>query len=338
MRLLLLSLALALALPAATTAAGPPPRPAPVSIFYYPWYGTPALDGGYEHWQQAWHVPPADIASNFYPARGPYSSGNPAVVAAQMREIAGAGVGEVASSWWGWGSLEDERLPLVLDEAHRFGLSVAVQIEPFPGRSVDTLSVAISHLVSLGITRYYVYQPFSDVSDADWTRLNSSLTGVQILAQTIDATRAAGDGFQGIYTYDILRYGPSTLAGVCGRARAVHLLCAPSVGPGYDASRATGDPRVRSRRNGATYDAMWRAALAVHPDLVTITSYNEWHEGTQIEPARTRTRRTAASVSFESYDGAYGLHGLPAERAYLDRTAFWATAFLRAHIFMPWLP
>src|SRR5947207_3111564 len=101
MRLLLLSLGLALALPAATTAARPQ---APVSIFYYPWYGTPAHDGSYEHWQQDWHLPPADIASNFYPARGPYSSGNPALVAAQMREIAGVGITEVVSSWWGWGS------------------------------------------------------------------------------------------------------------------------------------------------------------------------------------------------------------------------------------------
>jgi glycoprotein endo-alpha-1,2-mannosidase len=335
MRLLLLGLALALALPAATSAAR---QPAPVSIFYYPWYGTPAQDGAYEHWQQDWHLPPVDIASNFYPARGPYSSGNPAVVAAQMREIAGAGIGEVVSSWWGWGSLEDERLPLVLDAARRVGLSIAVQIEPFPGRSVDTLSAAISHLVSLGITRYYVYQPFTDLSDADWAQLNSSLTGVQVLAQTVDASRAAGDGFEGVYTYDILRYGPSRLAGVCARARQVHLLCAPSVGPGYDANRATGDPRVRSRRNGATYDSMWRAAIAAHPDLVTITSYNEWHEGTQIEPAREAplwrgrvlSRSPVEHFSYEDYDGAYGFHGRAAGDAYLGRTAMWARAFARS--------
>src|SRR5438874_164455 len=123
-----------------TTAAARPH--APVSIFYYPWYGTPAHDGSYEHWQQDWHLPPADIASNFYPARGPYSSGNPAVVAAQMREIAGAGITEVVSSWWGWGSLEDERLPLLIAEARKVGLSVAVQIEPFPYRSVETLAAA----------------------------------------------------------------------------------------------------------------------------------------------------------------------------------------------------
>ena len=59
-----------------------------VSIFYYPWYGTPGHDGAYLHWEQDGHLPPADLASSYYPARGPYSSGDEAVVKAQMAEIA----------------------------------------------------------------------------------------------------------------------------------------------------------------------------------------------------------------------------------------------------------
>ena len=43
-----------------------------------------------------------------------------------MRDIAHAHVDEVVSSWWGWGSAEDERLPEVLRVAHRYGLTVAV--------------------------------------------------------------------------------------------------------------------------------------------------------------------------------------------------------------------
>ena len=44
---------------------------------------------------------------------------------------------------------------------------------------------------------------------------------------------------------------------------------------------------------------MWNAALHAGADMVTITSYNEWGEGTQIEPAGHGGR-------YESYDGAYG--------------------------------
>ena len=40
------------------------------------------------------------------------------------------------------------------------------------------------------------------------------------------------------------------------QAHAAGLACLPSVGPGYDASRATGDLRRKSRRDGKTYDGM----------------------------------------------------------------------------------
>ena len=66
---------------------------------------------------------------------------------------------------------------------------------------------------------------------------------------------------------------------------------------------------------------MWRGAIRAAADVVTITSYNEWHEGTQIEPA------SAVGAPYESYDGAYGLRGRAAQRAYLDRTAMWAARY-----------
>ena len=99
----------------------------------------------------------------------------------------------------------------------------------------------------------------------------------------------------------------------------MHLICAPSVGPGYDAQRGSDDPRIKPRRNGATYDAMWRAAIASGADQVTITSFNEWHEGTQIEPAAPAHRH--GRYRYLSYSGAWGLHGVNAEDAYLDTDA-----------------
>ncbi|HEX6664773.1 MAG TPA: hypothetical protein VF025_13965, partial [Gaiellaceae bacterium] len=77
----------------------------------------------------------------------------------------------------------------------------------------------------------------------------------------------------------------------------------------------------KPRLDGETYDSMWEAAIRADANLVTVTSYNEWGEGTQIEPAGHGGR-------YESYDGAYGLYGKRAERAYITRTAYW-TARLR---------
>lgn len=322
-RLIALVLALMAGSPAAAQAGEP------VSIFYYPWYGTPTMDGGYVHWLPEGLAESVEIASNYFPARGLYSSSNRKIVAAQMREIAAAGVREIVSSWWGWGSPEDLRLPLVVEAARAAGLSVAVHIEPYTGRTIESLEADIAHLRELDITRFYVYRPW-DILEADWAALRSRLTGVQLFAQTALVGRAAAARFDGIYTYDILLWSGETFARLCGQAHAVALLCSPSVGPGYEASRATGDLRAKPRRDGATYDAMWRAAIRAGADGVTITSYNEWHEGTQIEPARSLPLRPAGTSLYETYDGAYGRHGRAAERAYLVRTAYWTATYTRS--------
>ena len=326
LRLIAVVLAL-LVFPAVAQAA---PR---VSIFYYPWYGNPARDGGWEHWL----VPggsTGDIASSYYPARGLYSSSSVPVVRAQMREIASAGVQEVVSSWWGWGSSEDVRLPLIVKEAHAAGLAVAVHLEPYPGRTVETVQADIDHLRTLGITRIFVYQPF-DIAPADWVALRAREPGIQLYAQTMLVGRAEKAGFDGVYTYDVLLWGGDVFSRFCAQAHRVGLTCLPSVGPGYDATHATADLRVKPRRDGATYDAMWRSVLRSSADGVTITSYNEWHEGTQIEPARAY-RGSAASASFQSYDGAYGRSGLAAQHAYLDRTLYWSDLFVRSRRVRPW--
>ena len=115
LRLALLTIAACLVMPASAWSGGKEPSaPAPaarVGIFYYPWFATPQHDGGFAHWQQGGRTPPASLASGFYPARGPYSSADALVLDAQMGEIAAAGIGTVIASWWGRGSVEDQRLP-----------------------------------------------------------------------------------------------------------------------------------------------------------------------------------------------------------------------------------
>ena len=323
MRRFLVCVVVALALPAAAQAE------ARVVAFYYPWYGTAALDGTYQHWSQNGHTPPFDIASSYYPARGVYSSSDPQVLAAQMDDIRGAGIDEIAVSWWGRGSAEDQRLPAVIAAARADGILVAAHLEPYAGRSVMSIVADVGYLRTLGITTFYVYRA-DDFPTADWAAAKAALHqgGVQLLAQTAYAGWASAAGFDGIYTYDILTYGGDKFARICNEAHAMHLLCAPSVGPGYLARRGDGDTRVKPRRNGRTYDSMWRAAIQARADVVTITSYNEWHEGTQIEPAAPPARHGA--YRYLSYNGAWGLYGVAAEGAYLARTLYWSGVYSKA--------
>lgn len=322
MRRLVISLALlALAAPAAARAQ---PH---VTAFYYPWYGTPAVDGSWLHWAQDGHTPPDDIASAYYPLGGLYSSADRVVLARQMDELRDAGVDSIAVSWWGQGSPEDERLPAVLAAAQADGIAVAAHLEPYGGRTVASTVADIAYLNRLGIRTFYVYRAF-DFPVPAWAAVTPALraAGNTLFAQTDLAGAAAAGGFQGVYTYDIVTYTGDKFGRLCAEAHAEHLLCAPSVGPGYDARRASGDPRLKQRRHGATYDRMWRAAIAAHADDVTITSFNEWHEGTQIEPAAWSPRRRGR-YRYLSYDGAWGLYGRAAAFAYLDRTRYWSSVF-----------
>ena len=68
------------------------------------------------------------------------------------------------------------------------------------------------------------------------------------------------------------------------------LLFIPSVGPGYDDTgiRPWNVLNRKRRKDGQYYTNMWNDAISSNPDAVSITSYNEWGEGTQIEPAVTK--------------------------------------------------
>src|SRR5476649_1199711 len=103
----------ALSVPASSVAGSSTALAPTVAVFYYPWYGTPARDGMWIHWNQNNHNPPEDIASAYYPVQGPYSSDDPTVLATQMSEIQEVGINEIIVSWWGRGSFEDKRLPAV---------------------------------------------------------------------------------------------------------------------------------------------------------------------------------------------------------------------------------
>jgi probable HAF family extracellular repeat protein len=203
-RLLLIALAAAALAPAGASAARE------TAVFYYPWYGTHAQDGAYHHWAQNGRAAPFEIASNFFPARGAYSSGDAAVIDAQMREIAAAGVRTVVSSWWGWGSLEDQRLPAVLRAANRRGVAVAAHLEPYAGRTLATIEQDVAHLRTLGIRDVYVYRP-TDIPAEGWAALRPSLRDMRVFFRAFginDSGQLWGAFNSADFTYHSFITGP----------------------------------------------------------------------------------------------------------------------------------
>ena len=117
------------------------------------------------------------------------------------------------------------------------------------------------------------------------------------------------------------------MAVTCAAARQRRLLCSPSVAPGFDARRAgMAKLPVVAPAGGLRYDDLWRAAFGAGADVVSITSWNEWHEGTQIEPAKPYCFPSDGFCS-PGYEGTYGRTGPAARTAYMDRTGEWAGEF-----------
>ena len=332
--------------------AGPEPSYR-VAAFYYPWYGNKDFDGAWIHWDQAGYNPPRDIGSDYYPILGAYSSMDSKTVAQHFAWLREAGAGVIVSSWWGQWSREDQAVPLLLDIAERYGIRVAFHIEPYGGRTAVRLVNDLKYLYSrygdhpafCRITAssrwspdgrskglFYLWSARFPDSDADaveasyWREAVDAIhalpDGGLVLADETGSNWVDGGHFDGLYSYAVIDLDESD-GYSWARGLPPDAWYVPGVNPGFSARRIRYPADLYTpRRDGVTYEERWEAALGVgvEPALVTITTFNEWHEGTQIEPAAVGATN-GLGYTYEDY-GSLGPEG------YLTVTRQWGARFL----------
>ncbi len=253
-----------------------------------------------------------DIGANFYPQLGCYSSNDPEIIDRHMQMISSTGTGVVVVSWWGEGSFEDRTIPLLLESAIKYNLRVSFHIEPFYSNAEEFrkclgyLQKYMGHPAIFklnGKPLHYVYDSFK-LEPEEWERIlsidgdltvrDSKLDAVFIglWVEEEDGIKLSASHFDGFYTYfasEGFVYGSSTenWGRMAEFAQKHDMLFVPCIGPGYSDTRIRpwNAENYKSRDNGRYYKDMFRAATVLSPDFIGITSFNEWHEGTQIEPA-----------------------------------------------------
>jgi len=294
-----------------------------------------------------------DIGANFYPALGCYSANDPQVIRAHCDQLRRAGIGVLCVSWWGRDTFTDRALPALFKAAEETGLKINFHLEPFPGRNATTSREAIEYLVNrFGASPachrlsargnrpvFFIYDSYLTQA-RDWAQilapqgartLRGTAADAVVLALWVkerEESFVSEGGFDGFYTYfatDGFTYGSTTRnwPRLAAWARAQGKLFVPCVAPGYIDTRIRpwNGINTRDREAGAYYDRMWSAALAVRPDLVGITSFNEWHEGTQIEPAIPKQIPGFTYLDYQPRSPDF----------YLDRTAWWVNRLEGLH-------
>lgn len=293
-----------------------------------------------------------DIGANFYPKLGCYSSNSERVIDIHMQQLKQAGIEVISVSWWGQGSFEDKTIPRLLNIAYQYGIKVNFHIEPFGGRNAKTMRKAIKYIIdSYGShpafyrdaqhgnrPMFYIFLSNS-TSAEEWatildvngsntirgTKYDSIIIGHWV-GKREEASLMLNGHFDGFYTYfvvDGITFGSTTAnwGRLASWARDHDKIFIPCVGPGYDDTRIR--PRnaefVRSRNRGAYYDHMFKSAIRVNPPFIGLTSFNEWHEGTQIEPAVPKSVNGYVYKDYEPLEPDY----------YLNRTRYWVQQYMR---------
>eukprot|EP00051_Salpingoeca_urceolata_P012667 m.156622 g.156622 ORF g.156622 m.156622 type:complete len:483 (+) comp17565_c0_seq4:167-1615(+) len=333
--------------------------------FYYGWYKNPTTDGKWSHWNhqfiQHWdakvakkwpsgqHQPPDDVGADFFPILGPYSSADTETIRTHMAFLKRAGVGVLAVSWYPPGMADENGEPneelifRLFDEAAAAHLFVCLHIEPYEGRSAQTVLRDLQYLHDTfgghaamyrhkGKALVYVYDSYQ-IDAKQWAAAlcnNPSPHRAQtwvigLLVEAKHRKHVVSSCFDGFYTYfaaDRFVFGSTwkQWPNLASFARQNHMIFIPSVGPGYiDVSVRPWNAQTTRQRTGTEYyDKAFTAALAVNPELVSITSFNEWHEGTQIEPAVPKNAMAANGKTRNYLD--YGSDPF----LFLKRTRFWA--------------
>jgi len=311
---LLMAAALLLSTAAATVPAAAQSPERLVLAFYYNWFD--------ENTWTAQMVP--DMPAE------PYVSRDRGAMGRHIDQAKSAGIDALVVNWWGPqdDNQTETNLRAMLDEAAARGFRLAVDVDMNSDylRSAGAIQTAMAHLLSThaqhgaylkveGKPVIFFYHQNHRLSTEGWAAIRNAVDPGRNSLWIEEGTDVSPLSlFDGHHLYSVtwanrtdMGYTANKFARLV-RARAAALgapkVYVATVMPGYD-DRKTGRGAAFAvgREDGAYYVRSWQAAIGASPDWIIINSFNEWREGTYIEPS-----------------AAYGTR-------YLEMTAQWAAAF-----------
>lgn len=266
----------------------------PVMAFYYPWYEP--SDWTYSRM--------SDLPTPTY------SGGDDATLRRHIQQADDAGINTLICAWFG--PNEDrinKRCRRLMDLVEESGRPIKVAIMPEQSawaslQSVGALTQALQVLQRDFMNRpsYFHFQGKPVVFWFSPNTLGGVATWQQLRSQT-DPNHGqfwfgGTDQFNYLDVYDALYYFDISWERAPGAAMASYAGRLQQYNSSHGASRpfiATAEPgyndlkvrngHQRSRENGDYYRGTWQTAIDRNADAVVLTSFNEFLEGTYIEPS-----------------------------------------------------
>ncbi len=241
-----------------------------------------------------------------------YVSADRAAMGRHIDQAKAAGIDALLVAWYGpYGDSNqtETNLQALLDEAAARSFRIGILFEtdsPFLGGAGDVtaalqqaLSTHANHPAYLRVDgKPVIFFWRSSLYDAGtWAAMRSQAdpgSSSLWIGEGVDTSQLSV--FDGHYLYSNTWNPPADLNATnqkfAGRVEAMRnataspKLWVATVMPGYnDVGVRPNSGFVRGRDGGAYYAQSWQAAIASNPNWVVITSFNEWPEGTYIEPS-----------------------------------------------------
>ena len=262
--------------------------------FYYAWYDPTSFGPG---------------ITPFQPIH-PYFSVSEETIRRQVKTAKAAGLDGFVQSWYGPNPDQqtEPNLKKLLNIAQEHGFKVAVHFEvmsPFFGGQqdrIDALKVLIhshakhpAYLKLDGKPVIFFWANWA-LSLRDWRYIREQADPWNNSIWMAEGGRMEYlEIFDGMHLYNVAwSASPGGVnVGIAEKTRAAaetygtYKYWAGTAMPGFDNSLVPGvEHTTRPRNNGRYLRDSFQGAASTNPDLLLVTSFNEWREGSQIEPSK----------------------------------------------------
>jgi hypothetical protein len=261
-----------------------------VLAFYYTWYGADLWDNGRT----------SDVAAQ------PYHSTDPAAITRHVDQARAAGIDAFVASWYGpdggANNQTQSNFLQLLDIAAARGFRAAVDFEtrsPFFGDAGAVIGALRYAITTLGAHSAYLRYGGKPViffwannrfTPDEWAGIRAQADpNREAIWIAEGVTTQWLSAFDGLHLYNVAWSADfaATAAKFARLTRELGKVWVATAMPGWDDTRVPGrgQPYAKDRAGGQFYRASFAGAAASNPDLLIITSFNEWMEGSQIEPS-----------------------------------------------------